>query len=280
MSSLHTLRPVQLRTLGALLVGTLLLSVAGGCALVPQSQLTACQAQSRRLNEQSMSQQAEIASLNEHRRSTEDRLIKAETELAAVDKQNKANLQQLANYQEERERLYRRFSSRGGSLPDGVRDQLAELARRFPNLNYDPDTGISKLDDDVLFETGKAELRPDARQMLSQFATILRSPEASGVRLMIVGHTDNERIKGAELRDEYPNNWHLSAGRALAVADYLRASGVPDSRMGVAGYGQYQPVASNAPPNDRQKNRRVEVFLVAPDVAVVGWTETTSTVYR
>lgn len=248
-----------------------------GCA---QSQLTACQTHSRRLNEQLMAQQGEIAGLNTHRREVEDNLIKSERELAALDKQNQANLARIANYEREREQLYTRLGGRGGALPPGVGAQLAELAQRFPQLHFDPQTGLSKLDTDVLFATAEAELRPEAREMLTQFAGILRSKDAAGLRLMIVGHTDNERIVGPDVRQEYPNNWHLSAGRALKVADFLRACGVPETRMGVAGYGQYQPVVANNSSGSRQENRRVELFLIAPEVPVVGWTETVTSVYR
>jgi len=253
------------------------LLAASGCA---QSQLTACKTQCRRLNEQVMAQQGEIAGLNTHRREVEDNLIKSERELAALDKQNQANLARIANYEREREQLYARLGGRGGALPPGVGAQLAELAKRFPQLHFDPQTGLSKLDTDVLFATAEAELRPEAREMLTQFAGILRSKEAAGLRLMVVGHTDNERIVGPEVRQEYPNNWHLSAGRALTVADFLRACGVPESRMGVAGYGQYQPVVANNSSGSRQENRRVELFLIAPEVPVVGWTETVTSVYR
>ncbi|MCE9546952.1 MAG: OmpA family protein [Planctomycetia bacterium] len=253
---------------------------AGGCTWMPESQFSAVQARFRRLSEQTDSQQSEIANLNAHRRSVEDQLIAAERELAALDKQNKANVQRLAVYEQERQALYRKLSGTGGRLPAGVSDQLAALARRYPFLNYDPQTGVGKLDTDVLFNTAEAQLLPDAKEMLTQFAGILRSPDAKGLRLMVVGHTDNERIKGPDVREEYPNNWHLSAGRALAVADFLRVCGVSETQMGVAGFGQYQPVAANNSGPERQKNRRVELFLVAPDVPVVGWTETLSTVYR
>jgi len=256
------------------------LPAAVGCGpLVTRSQYAACQTQCQRLSEQMLAQQSEIAALNTHRRDVEDNLIKSERELAALDKQNQANLARIANYEREREQLYARVGGRPG-VPVGVSAQLAALAKRFPQLHFDPQTGMSKLDTDVLFETAKADLRPEAREMLTQFAGVLRSPEASGLRLMVVGHTDNERIVGPDVRQEFPNNWHLSAARALTVADFLRACGVPERQMGVAGYGQYQPVAANSSSGNRQENRRVELFLVAPEVPVVGMTETVTGVYR
>ena len=107
-----------------------LLSASGCSPFVPRSQLTAAQTQCRRLNEQVLAQQGEIAGLNTHRREVEDNLIKSERELAALDKQNQANLARLANYEREREQLYSRLGVRGGGLPSGVGAQLAELAKR------------------------------------------------------------------------------------------------------------------------------------------------------
>ncbi|HKD37685.1 MAG TPA: OmpA family protein, partial [Pirellulales bacterium] len=67
--------------------------------------------------------------------------------------------------------------------------------------------------------------------------------------------------------------------RARTVAKYLAKSGVAEQRMGVAGYGGQQPVAPNNTPTDRRRNRRVEIFIVPPDTPIVGWTETSPSLY-
>ena len=59
----------------------------------------------------------------------------------------------------------------------------------------------------------------------------------------------------------------------------LNRFGVADSRIGVAGFGASQPVAPNVTAKDRQKNRRVELFVLAPEVPVVGWTDSIPSVY-
>jgi chemotaxis protein MotB len=116
--------------------------------------------------------------------------------------------------------------------------------------------------------------------VLGRLADVLESDEARGLRLMIVGHTDDRRIAGRPIREQYPTNFHLSTARANAVAELLRDRGVAPQRLGVAGFGAHQPIAPNGTPSDRRKNRRVEVFVMAPDVPVVGWTETIPSVYR
>ena len=259
---------------------TVVIIAASGCGFVPGSRLSQCNESFRELTEKNEAIETELANLDAHNRKTSDQLSRAEEELVSLDQQLRATEDRLANYENERSRLYRRFGRASGKLPQGIGDQLEKLSRKYPSLHYDPTSGISKLDTDVLFGEAEAELAPDTRRMLTEFATILLSPEASNLRLMIAGHTDDRRIAGEATRDAFPNNWHLSAGRALTVADFLRANGIDSSRMGVAGFGSHQPIAANSTPGNRQKNRRVEVFLVAPDVPVVGWTETLTTIYR
>jgi chemotaxis protein MotB len=239
-----------------------LLCALGGCQWCSQSRFDACQAQNRTLNEEKKAQLAEIENLKIHAHNVEDQLIRAEEELAKSDEQSGPRY------------------GRGNHVPNGISGRLADLARRYPSLQYDPKTGISKLDTDVLFASGQADLKPAAEKMLTEFAQILESPEAEQLKIMVVGHTDAQAIKGREVRERYPDNWHLSAGRALAVAQRLRQAGIPEDRMGIAGFGQHQPVSPNDTAESRQKNRRVEIFVVGPDTPVVGWTETLGSLYR
>jgi outer membrane protein OmpA-like peptidoglycan-associated protein len=70
----------------------------------------------------------------------------------------------------------------------------------------------------------------------------------------VAGHTDNTGTP------EY--NQGLSERRALSVADYISAQGVQKVRINIGGYGETRPVASNATPEGRQENRRVEISIV------------------
>lgn len=241
----------------AWLVATAVAAAACGCQ-TSQSQIANLESQNRALTEQSRAQLAEIENLKIHTRHVEDQLIEAESDLARSDG--------------------RRL--RGGSMPGGVSGRLVDLAERYPSLQYDPATGVSKLDTDVLFDSGDAQLKPGADRMLGEIAEIFSAPEARELKLMVVGHADSQGIKGRELRDRYPTNWHLSAGRALAVADWLRGNGIPEARMGVAGFGRYQPVAANDTPEARQRNRRVEIYVLGPETPVVGWADTAASFYR
>lgn len=245
--------PEYLRSWGLPLAVAL---VAWGCQ-GSQTKLATLESQNRALTEQSRAQLAEIENLKIHARHVEDQLIQAERELAGDG---------------------RRLA--GSGMPAGVSGRLADLADRYPSLQYDPQTGISKLDTDVLFDSGDASLKPDADRVLGEIADIFASPEARQLKIMVVGHADAQGIKGRELREKYPTNWHLSAGRALTVADWLRHAGIPESRMGVVGFGKYQPVASNDTPEARERNRRVEIYVLGPETPVVGWADTAEGFYR
>jgi chemotaxis protein MotB len=251
-----------------------------GC-MVPQSQLADCQAQNRALAQQSRAQLVELDSLRAHGHELENQLVRTEQEMASLEEQIDLDRKRLANYEHSNGELYDQFKTVANArhLPPNVSRQLADLSRRYPSLNFDPATGIGKLDTDILFDSGQAELKPAAQAMLSELSRILQAPEAGDLKIMVVGHTDNQRLAGKPVRERFSNNFHLSTARALAVADLMRHQGLGEQRIGVAGFGPYQPVAPNVSASDRQKNRRVEIFLMAPDVPVVGWTDSIPSMY-
>ncbi len=190
--------------------------------------------------------------------------------------------QQLQEYERERDGLYEQFKGLAfgrGRLPPELSRQLADLSQKYPSLQFDPETGISKLDTDILFGVGEATLKPGAERLLDELVRVLKSPSAGDLKIMIAGHTDSQQVAGKPVRDRYPNNFHLSAARALAVADRMKRAGLPDQRMAVAGFGSQQPIAPNTTATERQKNRRVEIFVMANDVPVVGWSDSTPSVY-
>ena len=258
---------------------SLICTLAVGCGVSPQSTVGKLESENRRLAEQSRAQLAEIENLKVHAHTVEDKLLGAEEELAAMDDISAVDRKKLALLNRERERLRGHLLGGSGGVPSGVSGQLARLAQRYPSLYFDPQTGIAKIDTDVLFDTGDDGLKPAAEGMLRDFAQAMQSPEAADLNIMVVGHTDDQRIAGRETRHRFPSNWHLSAARALAVAGKLRTAGIVEQRMGVAGFGPHQPVAANADYQTRSQNRRVEIFVLGPDVPVVGMTETMTNLY-
>ncbi|NLF07672.1 MAG: OmpA family protein [Pirellulaceae bacterium] len=253
-----------------------------GCKAVPLTEWNSIEARSRALAEQNRAQLAEIENLNRHARSLEDRVIRGEQQLAALHDRADIDRRELEAYRLERDELYGQFQGLAvgaGRMPPELSRQLVELSQRHPSLQFDPATGVSKLDADILFDSGRSELKPGAERLLEDLVRVLRTPSGGGMKIMVAGHTDNQRIADPALREKHPNNFHLSTARALAVADYMKRAGLPEHRMAVAGFGSYQPIASNATARERQQNRRVELFVMSPDVPIVGWSESTPSVY-
>jgi chemotaxis protein MotB len=271
-----------MKALVGLVLGVAAAIATTGCTLVPSTEYNACQAENHNLADQNRAQLVEIENLKVHSRDLEDRVIRSERQLARLQEQSGLDQKQLEAYQRERDGLYEQFKGMAfgrGRMPPELGAQLADLSRRHPNLQFDPETGISKLDTDILFDSGEAVLKPGAERLLDELARVLRSPTAGDLKIMVAGHTDNQLIAGRSVREKYPDNFHLSTARALAVADWMRRAGVPEQRLAIAGFGPHQPIAPNATAQDRQKNRRVEILVMAAEVPVVGWSESTPSVY-
>lgn len=131
-------------------------------------------------------------------------------------------------------------------------------------VEYDPAKGMLKWKSDLLFAPGSDVVAQAAAKALAGLAEIILSPAAADFDVIVVGHTDDIPIKKPETRKNHPTNWHLSVHRAIAVMKVLRTADVPEQRMGVMGYGEFRPVAPNAPGNKGNPlNRRVEIYIQA-----------------
>jgi len=110
---------------------------------------------------------------------------------------------------------------------------------------------------EVLFDSGKSELRKDSLPILDKVSVILNDQLVKH-NIGIEGHTDNEPIKYSRWKD----NWELSLHRAYSVLKYLESRGIDSDRLSAGGYGEYQPVASNETKEGKQLNRRVEIVVL------------------
>ena len=110
-----------------------------------------------------------------------------------------------------------------------------------------------------------SRLKPDAFDALKRLAAIMDSPSASRLNIFVAGHTDNIPISKPETLRRHPNNLYLSLHRAVEVQKVLVDAGVAPGRIGVMGFGEHHPVEPNAGKGGNVANRRVEIWLVAPD---------------
>jgi len=120
----------------------------------------------------------------------------------------------------------------------------------------------------VLFDTGEDALKPEAVPVLTDIAGLLS--ELSDNFISIQGHTDNVPIRTAR----FPSNLELSAARAISVARFLMdRGGIDPKNVSVVGYSENLAIAPNDSPENRAKNRRVEIHVlkVRPGTVVPGY---------
>ena len=113
------------------------------------------------------------------------------------------------------------------------------------------------LQDAGFFDSGSAAIRPQALPVLDRIASTLPT-----MRLRVEGHTDNVPIANTQ----FASNWELSSARASSIARLLlRYPNVHPVQLSVAGYAEFHPIADNATPEGRARNRRVDLVIEAPD---------------
>lgn len=104
------------------------------------------------------------------------------------------------------------------------------------------------------FASGSADMTAEAQEIIAR----LQQVSQKATRIVITGHTDNVPLSGGEFRD----NWELAAARAASVLRAIDESGVvPDAELVAQSKGESEPVADNATPEGREKNRRIEIEI-------------------
>ncbi len=141
-------------------------------------------------------------------------------------------------------------AERNRRAAEELRAQLLEQFNRILETRDTPRGLVVNLGD-VLFDTGKFNLRPEAREKLAKLSGIVLAHP--GLKLDVEGHTDS--VGSDEL------NQKLSEERASAVREYLIDQSLDETSISAKGFGETQPVADNATPAGRQLNRRVEIII-------------------
>ena len=157
-------------------------------------------------------------------------------------------------------------------LPTEVDKALREFAAENVELvAYTPAYGMVKFKADLTFKKGRDDVFPSAVEALGKLVKILKSKPASEFHVYVAGHTDDIPILKPATKRRHPNNWYLSVHRAVEVQKVLEAAGLGPKRIAAMGFGEYHPVAPNAPGNKgNERNRRVEIWIVSPDRLLTG----------
>ena len=132
-----------------------------------------------------------------------------------------------------------------------------ELASGDLSLSIEARGLVVTVLDRVLFDSGKAELKPSSEATLEKVADILNH-KAKAYMIYVEGHTDNQPIRHSGWR----SNWELSTARATEVIHYFADHGRLSPRaVAAVGYGEFHPVVGNETTEGRMKNRRVEIVI-------------------
>jgi chemotaxis protein MotB len=115
---------------------------------------------------------------------------------------------------------------------------------------------VLQLDESILFDPGKADLKDYSRDVLETITTIVNNTDND---VLVEGNTDNIPMNN----DVFESNWELSTARAVSVARYfVEKQGINPTRFAVKGYGEYKPLVDNSKPENRATNRRVDILMV------------------
>ena len=179
-----------------------------------------------------------------------DAEAKAAVEAAEAKRKSDAEAQHQAELAAAKEEVLQANAERARKAAEQLRAQLLEQFNRILETRDTP-RGLVVNMGDVLFDTGKYDLRPEAREKLAKLSGIVLAHP--GLRLAIEGYTDSTGS------DEL--NRKLSQDRADAVRGYLTEQGLPQDSVTAQGFGKTEPVADNNTAAGRQNNRRVEIVV-------------------
>ncbi len=115
---------------------------------------------------------------------------------------------------------------------------------------------VIKLPASLLFKPGSATIENQDTLLFLKRIALITEELPKDLELSVQGHTDNSN---PGTNSPFKDNWELSTARAISVLHELVLDGVDPARMSACGYAQYRPVATNATPTGREKNRRVEL---------------------
>jgi chemotaxis protein MotB len=148
-------------------------------------------------------------------------------------------------------------------LPVELSTALEDFANQNDMVEFDSERGLVKFKSDLLFERGSDVVTSGAQDAVRTLCGILNSAEAKEFDIIVAGHTDDMRIARPQTRAAHPTNRHLSSHRAISVVDFFEGCGIEPKRLTTRGFGEYRPIAVNAPnKGGNPQNRRVEIFIV------------------
>ncbi len=217
-----------------------------GAYRASQARMVTAEAEALRAHERAKA--AELA-----RQALEEKRVQLEAELARLASER----DQLTQVVQAQEAELARLKATYEDLEEKMKAEIAEGEIRLSQAE-----GRIQVDlvDKILFDSGDAQITERGAEVLSRLGAVLAGVEDRTIQ--VSGHTDDSP-PSARLVATFPTNWELSVARAVNVVRFLQEKAkVPARRLMAAGYGDTHPVASNATPKGRARNRRIEILLI------------------
>jgi chemotaxis protein MotB len=195
--------------------------------------------------------------LEEDKKSLQAQYSKLETEYSACK-------DKIAQVEKEKADLLAREEQSKSTYEQLMSQLKKEVSEGQVTISQYEDKLTVNVAEKIFFDSGSAELKPGGKEVLGKVGRIVKGLTDKVIR--VEGHTDNVPISKS-LRATYPTNWELSAARAITVVRFLQEhAGVPPEMLMAAGFGEYRPIAPNDTPENKQKNRRIEIVLQKKDI--------------
>jgi chemotaxis protein MotB len=198
-----------------------------------------------RLRQQKQELEAQLTDKEAERRELQQK----NEELTALNQELAKNTKQLEQAKEELEKKSSEYESLAQSLKGEIQAGKVELSEMKGRMTV-------KMKDKILFSSGSARVGKEGEAALDKVAQALK--DVKGKIIRVEGHTDSDPV---DPKGDFASNWELSLARAMAVVKRLQDQGVDPTKLSVAGYGQYQPIAANNTPEHKSLNRRIEIVL-------------------
>ncbi|OPJ57095.1 OmpA family protein [Alkalithermobacter paradoxus] len=156
---------------------------------------------------------------------------------------------ELEDFKKLEEELQRYLDANGLKDDISVMNESAGILLRFK--------------DNILFDPGRADLKERSKQTLKYISEFLNKEEFKDKFIRVEGHTDNVPIN----TPRYPSNWELSVSRSSNVVRFLiEETGISPKRISASGYSEYHPIAPNDSPENKSKNRRVDILILRSEI--------------
>jgi chemotaxis protein MotB len=201
----------------------------------------------------------EISALQQEKSSLEKEKGTLKEQIAGFEKNRTTMQQQVSSLEQQKASLLASSQQTQKQYQELVQGLSKEVEKGQLQVRQYKDMLSVDLAEQIFFDSGRATLKKEGKEVLKKVGDALKSYENKIIR--VVGHTDNVPV-AKSLQATFPSNWELSVARATNVVRFLQDVGIPPERMVPAGRAEYDPVASNDTPEGRQKNRRIEIMLL------------------